>query len=302
MRTAFSEALLELAEHDPRIWLICGDLGFSVLERFAERFPARFVNVGVAEQNMTGLAAGLALCGKVVFTYSIANFPVTRCLEQIRNDVCYHNLNVKIVAVGGGFAYGSAGYSHHAVELFALMRSLPNMVVLAPGDPVEARLATQAAAAWSGPCFLQLGKAGEPIVHREPPPFEIGAAITLRDGSDVTLIGTGGALALTAKAADELAQGGRSVQVLSMPTLQPLDRAAIVRAAERTGRIVTVEEHGLGGLGSAVAETLAGWGRPVRFTPLRLTQTAVYRAAGQDALRAEQGISIGGIIEAASRD
>ena len=144
MRTAFTETLCKLAEQNQRIWLLTGDLGFSVLERFAERFPGRYVNMGVAEQNMMGVAAGLALCGKVVFTYSIANFPVMRCLEQIRNDVCYHNLNVKIVAVGGGVAYGAMGYSHHAVEDLAVMRAMPNMTVLAPGDAVEARLVTEA--------------------------------------------------------------------------------------------------------------------------------------------------------------
>src|SRR5438874_9377638 len=137
MRTAFVDTLCELAERDDRIWLLCGDLGYSILERFADRFPERYVNVGVAEQNMTGVAAGLALCGKVVFTYSIANFPVMRCLEQIRNDVCYHDANVKVVAVGGGFAYGALGMTHHATEDLAVLRALPRMTVVAPGDPVE---------------------------------------------------------------------------------------------------------------------------------------------------------------------
>ncbi len=146
MRNTFVTTLCDLAEQDERVWLLCGDLGYSVLERFSERFPGRYVNMGVAEQNMAGVAAGLALSGKIVFTYSIANFPVMRCLEQLRNDVCYHNLNVKTVAVGGGLAYGTHGYTHHGVEDIAVMRALPNMVVMAPGDPIETILATYALA------------------------------------------------------------------------------------------------------------------------------------------------------------
>jgi len=258
MRTAFIETLCELAEQDERIWLLTGDLGYSVLERFASRFPRRFVNMGVAEQNMTGVAAGLALSGKVVFTYSIANFPTLRCLEQIRNDVCYHNLNVKIVAVGGGFAYGTQGMTHHATEDLAIMRALPNMVVVAPGDPVETRLATRAIVNYPGPCYLRLGKAGEPVVHQTPPAFTIGKAITVREGNSVTLISTGGMLDNVIQAAELLEQQRIQARVLSMHTLKPLDSEAVLAAARETGSIVTVEEHSVvGGLGSAVSETLS---------------------------------------------
>src|SRR5947199_4391670 len=156
MRGAFFRALLELAEQDERVCLVVGDLGFGVVEEFARRFPKRFLNAGVAEQNMTGIAAGLALSGKIVFTYSIANFPILRCVEQIRNDVCYHRANVKVVAVGGGFAYGSLGATHHATEDLAIMRALPEMSVVAPGDPEEAAVATEAVAAQDGPCYLRL--------------------------------------------------------------------------------------------------------------------------------------------------
>src|SRR5438445_5755899 len=152
MRNAFFRALYALAERDERVFLIVGDLGFGVTEPFAQRFPERYLNAGVAEQNMTGIAAGLALSGKIVFTYSIANFPILRCLEQIRNDVCYHHANVKVVAVGGGLAYGALGSTHHATEDIAIMRPLPRMVVVAPGDPVEAELLTRAIAREAGPC------------------------------------------------------------------------------------------------------------------------------------------------------
>ena len=257
MRTAFIESLCELAGSDERVWLLSGDLGYSVLERFIQKFPDRFVNVGVAEQNMMGVAAGLAMSGKIVFTYSIANFPVMRCLEQIRNDVCYHNLNVKIIAVGGGLAYGPAGYTHHALEDLAVMRAMPGMTVLAPGDPTETRLATRAIAEHEGPCYLRLGKAGEPVVHQNEPQFRIGEAISLRDGRDVTLISSGGMLKRSLDAADALAARGIEARVLSMHTLKPLDVKALSDAASTTRLLVTLEEHGeVGGLADAVARCL----------------------------------------------
>lgn len=299
MRNAFIETLLSLAERDERIWLLCGDLGYSVLERFAQQHPNRFVNTGVAEQNMIGVAAGLALCGKIVFVYSIANFPVMRPLEQIRLDVCYHSLPVKIVSVGGGLAYGAAGYSHHAIEDLAVMRVLPNMTVLAPGDPVEARQATAASAAWPGPCYLRLGKAGEPVVHPTPPVFEIGKAILCREGGDITLISTGGMLQTTVAAADQLSREGCAARVLSMHTVQPLDEAAVEAAARETGALITIEEHGPGGLGSAVGETLARWGRPVKFAALRLSGNGTPISGSQEALRAAQGLSVQSIVATA---
>jgi transketolase len=258
LRTAFIESLSELAASDERVWLLSGDLGYSVLERFIQKFPDRFLNVGVAEQNMMGVAAGLAMSGKIVFTYSIANFPVMRCLEQIRNDICYHNLNVKIIAVGGGLAYGPAGYTHHALEDLAVMRAMPGMTVLAPGDPVETRLATRAIAEHEGPCYLRLGKAGEPVVHHVQPQFRIGAAISLREGRDVTLISTGGMLKRSLDAAEALAAHELEARVLSMHTVKPLDVKALSDAARTTRLLATLEEHGeVGGLADAVARSLA---------------------------------------------
>ncbi|MFM6395642.1 transketolase family protein [Planktothrix sp.] len=299
MRTAFVKTLCEVAQQDSRIWLLCGDLGYSVLEDFSTNFPERFVNVGVAEQNMTGLAAGLALSGKVVFIYSIVNFPVMRCFEQIRNDVCYHNLNVNIVTVGGGLTYGSLGYTHHGMEDLAVMRVLPNMTVIAPGDPVEARLATKAMIAHNSPCYLRLGKAGEPIVHEKEPVFQIGKAIELCSGEDLTLISTGGMLQLVMQASEKLSSQGYSVQVLSMPTVTPLDEQAILQAAAKTGKIISVEEHGIGGLGSGVAEVLALKEIPVKFRALRLQREAVKVAGSQTVLRSRLGLSLEGIVEVA---
>lgn len=258
MRNAFLKELFELAEKDDRIVLIVGDLGFGVVTPFMERLPRQFLNAGVAEQNMTGMAAGMALSGKIAFTYSIANFPTMRCLEHIRNDVCYHNANVKIVTVGGGFAYGAMGATHHAIEDLAVMRALPGMTVVAPGDPVEARAATRAITEYPGPCYLRLGKAGEPVVHQAEIPFKLGKAIPMREGRDATLICTGGMLQTAVRAAQCLADEGIEVRLLSMPTLKPLDNDAVLAAAQETRAILTLEEHSiLGGLGSAVAEVLA---------------------------------------------
>lgn len=291
MRTAFIDALTEVAAQNKRVWLLCGDLGYSVLERFADRFPDRFVNVGVAEQNMTGVAAGLALCDKIVFTYSIANFPVMRCLEQIRNDVCYHNLNVKIVAVGGGLAYSSQGYTHHGVEDLAVMRAMPNMTVLAPSDPIEAADVARAVVDWPGPCYVRLGKSGEPVLHVDPPNLTIGKAITMRSGNDLTLIATGSALNIALEAARVLDQHGLSTRVLSMPTVQPLDFDAVKQAVTETGKVITVEEHGVGGLGSAVAELIAESEVTVRFRQVRLQSIPSKTAGSQSSLLENHKIS-----------
>jgi transketolase len=258
MRTAFIRQLCELAETDQRIWLLTGDLGFSVLEPFADSFPERFVNAGVAEQNMIGVAAGLALSGKVPFVYSIANFPVMRCLEQIRNDVCYHQLDVKVVSVGGGMVYGSQGYTHHGVEDIAVMSALPGMAVLAPADPIEAAWSAGAAVARSGPVYVRLGKAGDPVLHTRAPRLEFGQACMVRDGDDVTLVSCGAALGICLGAAEELAERGVQARVLSMHTVKPIDVEALARAAAQTPLLVTVEEHGpVGGLYSAVLEVVA---------------------------------------------
>lgn len=299
MRGAFVEALIAAAEADPRVWLLTGDLGYSVLEPFMERFPERFVNVGVAEQNMVGVAAGLAMAGNVVFTYSIANFPTLRCLEQIRNDVCYHNLPVISVAVGGGLAYGSLGYSHHAVEDLAILRTLPNMAVVAPGDPHETRAAVKALIERGGPGYLRLGKANEPAVHAEEPAIRPGEALTVREGNQVSLVSTGGTLVLALEAAERLAAMGIEAEVLSLPFVSPLTADTAKQLASRTGRIVSIEEHGPGGLGGALAESLSVAGSSARLTPVTLQSGSSGTAGSQDYLRARQGLTVERIVAAA---
>ncbi|HLJ40383.1 MAG TPA: transketolase C-terminal domain-containing protein [Candidatus Acidoferrales bacterium] len=298
MRSAFVRNLMALAEEDKRVCLVTADLGFGVVEPFAAKFPSQFVNAGVAEQNMTGIAAGMALCGKVVFTYSIANFPTLRCLEQIRNDICYHHADVKIVSVGGGLAYGALGASHHATEDIAVMRALPGMTVVAPGDPAEAEMATRALVARAGPAYLRLGRSGEPLVHSGDVDFQIGKAIRVTDGDDVTLIATGTMLHATAQAAAQLAREGIAARVLSMHTIKPLDVEAVFEAARETRAIIAIEEHSIiGGLGSAVAEVLAESADcHVRFK--RMGLPSAFTAVGsREFLTQSYSLSVEGIVE-----
>jgi transketolase len=295
MREAFFRSLARLAAEDERVWLLAGDLGFGAADEFRRRFRARFLNAGVAEQNMTGVAAGLALAGKIVFTYSIANFPTLRCLEQIRNDVCYHNANVKIVAVGGGLAYGALGASHHATEDIAILRALPNMVVVAPGDPLEAEQATAAVARHAGPCYLRLGRAGEPAVH-ERLDFELGKAVRLRSGNDLSLIAAGGMLSTAVEVGRRLEQDGLAAGLWSMPTLKPLDFEA-VREAAASGVVFTLEEHSaIGGLGAAVAVALCEAGYSGAFRRIALPDGFAPCAGSAEYLRRLSGLDVESVL------
>ena len=301
MRAAFVSNLIDLARKDESIFLLVGDLGYGLVEPFAQEFPRRFINIGIAEQNMTGIATGLALSGKTVFCYSIANFPTLRCVEHIRNDICSHRASVKIVSGGTGLIYGALGVTHHATDDMAIMRALPNMTVVVPGDPVEAALATQAVGRWPGPCYLRLGRTGDPQVHREKPDFEIGKVIKLREGRDITLIASGGVLYNTSQAAQHLAREGIGSRVLSMPTVKPLDKAAVLSAAAETGTIVTIEEHTIiGGLGSAVAEVLAEAGfSNIAFKRLGIPDEFCHKVGNQEYLRDLYSLSVEGIAGAA---
>lgn len=300
MRNAFIKSLMAAAERDERIWLLTGDLGYSVLEPFEKRFPDRYINVGICEQTMTGIAAGLAMAGKKVVTYSIANFPTLRCLEQIRNDVCYHGLDVKIVAVGGGMAYGSLGYTHHAVEDLAIMRSLPGIAVAAPGDPLEADSCARAALAHTGPAYIRLGKAGEAAVHSGELVMGIGDAFPVRSGSDMTLVSTGAVLPLVLEAADRLSGFGISAAVVSAPWISPISDSA-VELASAHGPVVTVEEHVGGGLFSALSEAFADRDLSVRIRSVRLFAEPSHVGGSQSYLRAQSGVSVERVVSTALR-
>ncbi len=304
MRDAFIRTLTEMAARDPRVLLITGDLGFGVLTHFAARFPRQYLNAGVAEQNMTGLATGIALEGYVVYTYSIANFPTLRCLEQIRNDVCYHHANVKIVAIGGGFAYGPLGASHHATEDLAVMRAMPNMTVIAPGDLMETSAATQAVFEFPGPCYLRLGRGGESQIHAGVIDFRIGRAVTLFAGDDVVLISTGGILGNAHAACQRLRALGMDVGLISMHTLKPLDTTAVISAAHQARLIVTIEEHSIyGGLGSAIAEMLAEHPHPrARLKRIGLPSAFPPVVGDQEYLRHLYGLSVEAIADTVQKE
>lgn len=258
MRDTFVRSVLELAKKDRNIELVTGDLGFGVLRPFWEAVPDQFLNVGIAEQNMTAMAAGMALEGKTVFTYSIGNFPTMRCMEQIRNDCAYHGANVKIVCVGGGFVYGSLGMSHHATEDLAVMRSLPGVAVFAPADRMEAAAVAKAAAEYPGTCYIRLGRGGEKCVRESIEGFRVGKALPVQTGSRVAIFSTGGIYDEVEAARAILESRGIVPTICTFPTVKPLDTEAVRNMAQSHELIVTVEEHSiLGGLGSAVAEVLA---------------------------------------------
>jgi transketolase len=290
-----------MAAANPRIFFITGDLGFGVVDRFAEKFPRHFLNAGVAEQNMTGLATGIALEGRIVYTYSIGNFPTLRCLEQVRNDAAYHGANVKIVCIGGGFSYGTLGMSHHATEDLAIMRAL-SIPTVAPGCLWEAGEATEALAAYPGTSYLRLDKSSAGNTSRPHESFTVGKARVLRDGDDVTLIATGGILGVVLRAADELSAKTKiTCRVISMHTVHPLDSDAVLSAARETGGIVTVEEHTVnGGLGSAIAEVCMDRGvTPAGFQRIGFRDGLPSIVGSQSYLRQRYGMDESAVIAAA---
>lgn len=292
MRNAFLRSLTEVAEGDDRILLLTGDLGFKIFDGFATRFPNRFMNVGVAEANMASMAAGLALGGLRPYIYSIVPFATMRCFEQIRDDICYNKVPVTIIGVGGGYSYGHNGPTHHALEDIALMRLLPNMTVVCPGDPVEVELAVRSSMTHEGPLYLRLGRAGDPTVHQRPPVFRLGRAITLREGTDCSIISTGGMLPVAVDAAQRLQDAGVSARVISMHTVKPLDEAVVTECAKGGKPMYTLEEHyRSGGLGSAVAEFLTSIGGLGSLHMLGVGNEFAHASGSQEYLRRQHGLS-----------
>ena len=289
MREAFVRALSDLAERDDRIVLVNGDLGFGVLSDFIQRYPRQYVNAGVAEQNMTAVACGMALTGARAYTYSIGNFPTLRCLEQLRNDVCYHNADVTVVAVGGGFSYGQLGVSHFATEDLAVMRSMPGMTVVAPSDPWQAYELTLQLHARGGPSYLRIdkGMAGLP-----PADVRLGEARIVRDGRDAVIFATGAILSEAIAAADKLKAEKIGVRVVDVHTIKPLDTQTICASVRNCGNVFTLEEHVVtGGLGSAVAETCVEAGVPFRsFRRIGLGDFFPDVVGDQQFLRARYGL------------
>lgn len=292
MRDTFVRTLMELAKENPKIELITGDLGFGVLKPYFEQLPNQFTNAGIAEQNMTSVAAGMALEGKIVFTYSIGNFPTLRCLEQIRNDCAYHHANVKIVCVGGGFVYGSLGMSHQATEDIAIMRALPDVAVFCPGDLTEAEEITKAIVDYPGTCYLRLGRGGEKRIHEKIEHFQVGKAVRIKDGEKVAIFSTGAIFEEVELACKKLEESGIYPTVYTFPTVKPLDEEVIINCAKSHDLIVTCEEHNvLGGFGGAAAEVMAE--NPARAKLMRIGMNDQYcvKVGNQKYLRNEYGMS-----------
>lgn len=300
-REAYGEALRELGGQNENIVVLDADLSKSTKTNlFKEAYPNRFFNTGIAEQNMIGTAAGFAAAGKIPFASTFAVFAAGRAFEQIRNSVCYPKLNVKIAATHAGLTVGEDGATHQAIEDVAIMRALPNMTVVVPADATEAAAAIRFAADYYGPMYIRLGRSGVPDLFDDSYEFKLGKAITIQEGTDVTLIGMGIMTAAAKEAAQMLAEEGISAAVINMPTIKPIDEEAIVAAAQKTGAIVTCEEHNIvGGLGSAVAEVLA------EKAPARLVRVGVKDTFGESGKPADllkkYGLTAADIAEAAKK-
>jgi transketolase len=290
MRNAFADELTKLGNEDPRLVMLSGDIGNRLFDKFRAAHPDRFINCGVAEQNMTGVAAGLAMSGLRPVTYTITPFVTTRCLEQIRTDAAYHDVPVTIVSVGAGLAYAGLGPTHHACEDISFLRSIPNMVVIAPADAWEVRAALRAVMKQDRPAYIRMGKKGEPVIHSGMlENFQIGKAITIKQGSDVCLLSTGNMLPEALEAQHVLAEKGISAEVVSFHTVKPLDNERLADAFSRYRLVATIEEHSLiGGFGSAVAEWVIDGGiAPKKFIRFG-TPDAFFKKSGEQEFAREQ--------------
>jgi len=286
MRIAFVKTLTELAQQDPRIILLTADLGYSVFENFIERFPRQFINVGVAEQNMTGIAAGLAMEGRLPYIYSIIPFVTMRNFEQIRNDICYQNLNVKIVGVGAGFSYGPYGHTHHALEDIGILRTLPNLNIVAPGDPLETQAAVDLAYKSQEPFYIRLGRAGDPAVHADKPHLKMGEGIVLEKGESIVILATSTMLHAAAQIVEMLRKKKINPTFVSLPFIKPLDKRLIVSLSQKNHTFITIEEHFLtGGLATAVSEVVAQESLSVQVLPIAVPDGFIKVIGKQEFMR-----------------
>ncbi len=287
MRNAFISTIHGLSKDDKDLMVLVADNGAIVFDQFRKDFPNQFLNCGIAEANMIGVAAGMAMSGKRPYIYTITNFMTMRAFEQIRCDICLHNADVKVVGIGGGFKYSTLGPTHHAIEDVALMRALPNMTVIWPASPIEVKLAVKAIAKIEGPVYLRMGTNREPEVFEKEYPFEIGKAVQIKEGTDVTIVVAGPLAFDVLKAYEILEKEGINTRIIDMHTVKPIDKEIILKAAKETGAIITVENHSIiGGLGSAVAEVLAeDYNGNVRFKRLGIRDEFCLEYGSDDDLK-----------------
>ena len=299
MRNAFADEITKLAQADERIVLLTGDIGNQLFNRFKEACPKRFYNCGVAEANMVGMAAGLAMCGLRPVCYTIAPFLTYRCMEQIRIDLCYHHVPVILVGTGSGLAYASLGSTHHSCEEVGMLRLLPGMNVLAPGDAWEVRACLSAALAQDGPAYIRIGKKGEPVVHASRPEMRLGQALQLSEGRDVALLSSGAMLPEVVALSKLLESQGIRPAVFSFPTVKPLDTQLLEKVFAGYRLVATVEEHSvLGGLGGSIAEWKADRPKmPGRLLRFGTEDVFLHETCEQEEAREHFGLVAGKMAE-----
>ena len=298
MRNTIVNLIHDLAKTDKNVYFLTGDLGYSVIDNFLKELPEQCLNLGIAEQNMMGAAAGLALEGKKVFVYSIVPFVTMRCMEQVRTDVALQNLDVIIIGVGGGFAYGTLGPTHHAIEEVAMMRAIPRMKIVCPSDPASAKVLGAQVLKLSGPTYIRLNRGGEPALYKDATEVKFGKGFVLKDGNEVCILSNGAITQQALQAADKLEQDGISTEVVDIATVKPLDEALILDRIKNRKLVVTVEEHNiLGGFGSAVAEVVAEHSNKAIFKRIGVNDEYKETYGNQEFMREQNGLSAEKIYE-----
>jgi len=304
MRKVALDMVYELAKKDPRVFFIGSDLGAGTLSKFKAEMPDRYFMEGVSEANLIGMAAGLALEGKIPYFNTIGTFITRRCFDQIAIDLCLHNVPVRLLSSGGGMVYAPLGPTHLAIEDMAILRALPNMTIVAPADAEEMRRLMLETLDYPGPIYIRIAKGNDPIVTRPEPPFKIGKAYVMKEGSDALLVTTGITLKRAMDAAADLDQQGVNAGILHMPTLKPFDQKTFLEAAAKPRAIVTIEEHTiLGGLGSAVAETIAeaGYSPSKKFRRIGIPDVFPDKYGSQDSLLERYAITSAEILSTVNK-
>ncbi len=299
MRVGVIEEIYNLMKKNSDSYFLAGDLGYTAVEKIEKEFPTRFVNVGVAEQNMIGLAAGLALSGKKVYVYSIIPFLTMRCFEQIRDDICFQDLDVTLIGIGAGLSYGYLSSTHFALEDLSIMRVLPNLTIFSPADEVEARLGIQALKNFNHPVYFRIGKRQEPIIYKKPYSFKLGKGVILRKGDDAVIFSTGPIIDEVLKAVDSINKKSKfKVTIINIHTLKPIDTKFILKHSLGKKVVITVEEHSvIGGLGSTIAEVLSQHNNIPLLKFIGTGHEFIKEIGSQSYLRGKLGLSAKGLYK-----